>query len=170
MASFNRVTLIGNLTRDPEVRVTTSGKKIVGFGIACGRKTAQSEEVMFIDCQAWEKTGEFVEQYFKKGKPILLEGALKLEQWEDKTTGQKRSKHIVNVEKVHFLPANGRDVGGEDAGEPVERSVSVPKSTGAGGSPPPRSSATPPPRNATPPPAANARGQQQNLDVDDIPY
>ncbi len=108
MASLNKVYLIGNLTRDPESRVTPKGTTICQFGIAVSRKYkddsgAQKEETSFVDIEAWGKQGELVAKYLTKGKPCLVEGRLKLDTWDDKTSGQKRSKLKVVLENVQFL-------------------------------------------------------------------
>lgn len=114
MANLNKVMLIGRLTRDPEVRSFTNGGKVAKFGFAVTnrRKNSQTgqweDEPMFIDCEAFNR-GEFgkladtIEQYLKKGSQVYLEGRLHLDQWDDKTTGQKRSKHKLVVEMMQML-------------------------------------------------------------------
>jgi single-strand DNA-binding protein len=116
MASLNRVILIGNLTRDVEVK-SVGSSSVAGFGIAMNRKWKDQsgepkEEVTFFDITAWGKTGENIARFFAKGKPILIEGRLKLDQWEDKE-GQKRSKLSVVAENFGFI--GGRDDGEGDA-------------------------------------------------------
>jgi single-strand DNA-binding protein len=112
MASFNKVILMGNLTRDPELRYTPKGTAIARIGIAVNRvwktETGESkEEVTFVDCDAYGKTGETIGQYLKKGSPVLIEGRLRLHTWEDKNTKQKQSKLRVDVENFKFVgPAN----------------------------------------------------------------
>lgn len=119
MANFNRVILAGNITRDIELRHTGNNMALAKFGLACNRKWRsadgeQREEVMFIDCEAWGKTAEVINQYFAKGRPILIEGRLKLDQWEDKETKAKRSKHVVVVEGFSFVDSKpGGGGGGE---------------------------------------------------------
>jgi single-strand DNA-binding protein len=108
MASLNKIMLIGNLTRDPELRVTPKGTSICQFGLALNReyKTESGEkreDVTFVDCEAWGKTGELITKYLAKGRSAFVEGRLKLDEWEDKTSGQKRSKLKVVVEQVQFL-------------------------------------------------------------------
>ncbi len=98
MASFNKVILMGNLTRDPELRYTSKGMAIAKIGMAINRKWKNEagemkEEVTFVDVDAFGRQAENIGQYFKKGRPIFIEGRLKLDQWDDKQTGQKRSKH-----------------------------------------------------------------------------
>lgn len=137
--SFNRVLLMGNLTRDVEMRHTPSNLAIAKFGMACNRKWKtpegeQREEVMFIDCEAFGKTAEFMSQFFSKGRPVLIEGRLKLDQWEDKETKAKRSKHVLVVESFHFV--DSKPGGGGDEGGGGSRSYSRPAaaaSSGGGG-------------------------------------
>src|ERR1700691_5835836 len=119
MSSFNKVMLMGNLTRDPQLKYLPSQTAVAEFGIACNRKfrTATGEdreEVMFVDVAAFGKTGEIINQYFTKGKPIFIEGRLKLDQWEDKQGGGKRSKLTVVAENFQFI--GGRDGGGGAGG------------------------------------------------------
>src|SRR4028119_1483291 len=90
--AFNKVILAGNLTRDPELRFTNNGIPVCGFGIAVGRVRSKNDEVDFFDITAWRELGETVANFKKKGDPILLEGRLQFRSWEDKDTGQKRSK------------------------------------------------------------------------------
>src|SRR5688572_19465152 len=122
MANFNKVILVGNLTRDPELRYTPKGTAIAKIGLAINRVwTSESgekkEEVTFVDVDVFGRTAENVGQYMRKGSPILIEGRLKLDTWEDKQTNQKRSKMGVVAETVQFLSSNR---GGE--GAPAERS------------------------------------------------
>lgn len=134
-ANFNKVILIGNLTRDVELRHLPSGQAVAKLGMATNRRWRtpegeQREETMFIDCEAWGKTAEFINQYFAKGRPILIEGRLKLDQWEDKETKAKRSKHVVVVENATFVDSKpgGGGGGGDEGGSPrvVTRSSSAP--------------------------------------------
>lgn len=119
MASFNKVILMGNLTRDVEIR--PAGSTSVGnFGLAVNRKFKtqsgeQREEVTFVDCQAWGRTAEVMAQYLSKGRPVFIEGRLKLDQWEDKNGGGKRSKHLVVVENFEFI--NSGQGGNQGAGD-----------------------------------------------------
>src|SRR2546426_921812 len=108
MASFNKVILVGNLTRDPELRYTSNGKAIAKIGLAVNRvwttETGEKkEEVTFVDVDVFGRTAENVGQYMRKGSPMLIEGRLRLDQWDDKQTGQKRSKLGVVAESVQFL-------------------------------------------------------------------
>ena len=108
MASFNKVILVGNLTRDPELRYTPKGTAIAKIGVAVNRVWTneageKKEEVTFVDVDVFGRTAENVGQYMRKGRPILIEGRLRLDQWDDKQTGQKRSKLTVIVETCQFL-------------------------------------------------------------------
>ena len=110
MATFNRVILIGNLTRDPDLRSTGSGKSVCDVGLAINdrRKDAAGkwhEEVTFVDVTLWGRTAEVATEYLSKGSPVLFEGRLKLETWE--TDGQKRSKLKVVAERMQMLGQNG---------------------------------------------------------------
>ena len=102
MASFNQVILVGNLTRDPELRVTPKGTAICQFGLAVNRQFKDDsgqtrDETTFVDIEAWGKQGELIAKYLTKGSPALVQGRLKLDQWEDKQSGQKRSKLKVEA-------------------------------------------------------------------------
>lgn len=108
MPSLNKVLLIGNLTRDPEIRYTSGGAAICGFGLAVNRKyvTAKGEdrdETCFVDIDVWGKQAESCNSYLKKGAPAFVEGRLRLDQWDDRETGKKRSRLLVTAERVQFL-------------------------------------------------------------------
>ena len=127
MASLNKVILVGNLTRDPELRHTPNGKAVCSIGLAVNRfyKDGQGEkheEVCFVDCDLWEKQAEAVAKYCTKGRGILIEGRLQQDIWEDKDTGDKRSKLKVVCENFQFIGAPRQ----ED--EPVENHFPSPKS------------------------------------------
>ena len=111
MASFNKVILLGNLTRDPELRMTSEGASICKLGLAVGRtykdrEGNQREETAFVDVDAFGRQAEVISQYFNKGKPILLEGRLKFDQWES-STGEKRNKLKVVLESFSFVGNRG---------------------------------------------------------------
>jgi single-strand DNA-binding protein len=111
MASFNKVIIMGNLTRDPELRYTPKGMAIAKIGLAVNRtwksETGEmKEEVTFVDVDAFGKQAETIGQYLRKGRPILVEGRLRLDQWDDKTTGQKRSRLGVVLESFTFVDSN----------------------------------------------------------------
>ena len=121
MASFNKVILVGNLTRDPELRYTPKGTAIAKIGVAVNRVWTneageKKEEVTFVDVDVFGRTAENVGQYMRKGRPILIEGRLRLDQWDDKQTGQKKSKLGVVAETVQFL---GSATGGGEGGAPA---------------------------------------------------
>lgn len=137
MASFNKTILIGNLTRDPELKYTPKGTAVCKFGIAVNRVWTneageKKEEVTFIDIDAFGRTAENIGQYMRKGRPIMIEGRLKLDQWEDKQTGAKRSKMGVVAETVQFLgSAPGTEGGGASAQSPRPPRASAPASAQA---------------------------------------
>jgi single-strand DNA-binding protein len=150
MASFNKVILVGNLTRDPELRYTPGGKAIAKIGLAVNRSwTSESgekkEEVTFVDVDVFGRTAENVGQYMRKGSPILIEGRLRLDQWDDKQTGQKRSKLGVVAETVQFL-------GSPRSGEGGQVAPSRPRSAEAapGGAPATDADAPPPAEDDVP--------------------
>ena len=112
MASFNKVILAGNLTRDPELRYTPKGSAVVKIGLAVNRTWKNEagetkEEVTFIEIEAWGRQAEVIAQYMRKGRPLLVEGRLKLDTWEDKNTHQKQSKLKVVLESFHRFVALG---------------------------------------------------------------
>jgi single-strand DNA-binding protein len=174
MASFNKVILLGNLTRDPQMRYLPSQSPVTDFGLACNRKfkTAtgeQREEVLFVDCAAFGRTAEIINQYCTKGKPIFVEGRLKYDTWDDKNGGGKRSKLSVVVENIQLL--GGRD-GGAPAGDGGHDSAGD-----EGGRPAPSrgpASRPPPSRPAPSAPAQDAQqppfGDEQHFKDDDIPF
>jgi single-strand DNA-binding protein len=122
MASYNKVILMGNLTRDPELRYTPKGTAVAKIGLAVNRTwTSETgerrEEVTFVDVDAFGRQAETIGQYMKKGRPILVEGRLKLDQWDDKQTGQKRSRLGVVMEAFQFVDSGNRAGGAEGSGE-----------------------------------------------------
>jgi single-strand DNA-binding protein len=148
MASFNKVILIGNLTRDPELRYTPKGTAIAKIGLAVNRVWTneageKKEEVTFIDVDVFGRTAENVGQYMRKGRPIMIEGRLRLDQWDDKQTGQKRSKLGVVAETVQFL---GSPTGGGEGGSPAparQRPATAPAEEPVDGGVPPESDDVP---------------------------
>lgn len=150
MSSFNKVFLMGNLTRDPSLKHLPSQTAVAEFGLAINRryKTAsgeEREEVTFVDCTAFGRTGEVINQYFTKGKPIFVEGRIKYDTWDDKQGGGRRSKLTVVVE--HFQFVGGRDGGGE--GQHVDRGSS---------------------QERRPTPAQVAAFEEDRFEDDDIPF
>lgn len=115
---MNIAIIKGNLTRDPELKFTQGGSSIANFSVAVNRKWKdpagnEKEEVAFIEVTAFGKTAETIAQYFKKGRPILLEGRLKQDTWDDKQTGQKRSKLYVVLERFEFCGGDKAQAGSE---------------------------------------------------------
>src|SRR5215213_92132 len=116
MPSLNKVLLMGNLTRDPELRVTPKGTSICQFSLAINRQFKMEsgetrEEVIYVE--AWGKQGETIAKYVTKGRPLYVEGRLRLDQWEDKNTKEKRSRMKVVLEQFQFL---GESRGGPGGG------------------------------------------------------
>jgi single-strand DNA-binding protein len=120
MVAFNKVIVAGNLSRDIELRHLPNGTAVTDASLAInsqwkGKDGQKHEEVTFVDCTLWGKTAELAADYLKKGSSVLFEGSLKQESWEDKTSGQKRSKIKVNVDSMQFLgekSASGGNRGG----------------------------------------------------------
>ncbi|HVS52213.1 MAG TPA: single-stranded DNA-binding protein [Opitutaceae bacterium] len=165
MPSLNKVLLMGNLTRDPELRVTPKGTSICQFSLAINRQFKMEsgetrEEVIYVDVEAWGKQGETIAKYCTKGRPLYVEGRLRLDQWEDKNTKEKRSRMKVVLEQFQFLGDSRGGGGGGGAG---------------GGASAPASgdidqTATPE-RHAPPPRASGAAkpASTENLD-EDVPF
>ncbi len=126
MANLNKVLLIGNLTRDPEIRYTPKGTAVADIGLAVNRiSTSDSgerrEEVTFVDVTLWGRHAEIAGEYLKKGRPVFIEGRLQMDTWDDKQTGQKRSKIKIVCENMQLLGSRPSE-GGEGGGEPREHS------------------------------------------------
>ena len=146
MSGYNRAILMGNMTRDPEIKHTQSNTAVAKFGLAMNRKfkTAAGEsreEVTFVECEAWGKVAEVIAQYHQKGSPILVEGRLKMDEWADKTTGEARSRLVVSCDRFEFV--GGKDSGGGSGGsggysggtESKTFAKRKPSTTAAGGHP-----------------------------------
>ena len=122
MASFNKVILMGNLTRDPEVRYIPSGSAVTELGLAVNRtwfdkaSNTRKEEVSFIDVTLWGRTAEIAGEYLSKGRPVLIEGRLQMDSWEDRETGKKRSKLKVVGDQMTMLGSRGDGGGGGGGG------------------------------------------------------
>jgi single-strand DNA-binding protein len=167
MASFNKVILMGNLTRDPELRVTANGNSICKLGLATSRVYStkdgeRREETTFVDIDAFGKQAEVISKYMRKGRPIMVEGRLKLDQWES-GDGQKRSKLSVVLENFQFLGGRDDNEGGSgNSGGGYEKS-----------SPPPRAASSESAAPSEPAPSAPAEGNFSNdndsLD-EDVPF
>ena len=118
---FNKVILMGNLTRDPETRTTPSGQNVTNFSLAVNRRWKgsdgeQQEAVSFIDCVAWGKGGDIIAQYLTKGSAVLVSGRLDQRSWDDKESGQKRSKIEVVVEDFNFVGGGSGEGQSSDSG------------------------------------------------------
>lgn len=167
MANFNKVFLMGNLTRDPELRYTPKGLAVAKLGIAVNRSWrdeagATKEEVTFVDVDAFGRQAEALGQYMKKGRPIFIEGRLRYDTWEDKQTNQKRSKLNVVLESFQFLDSGNR-----------------PSDDGAAGTAAPHPAAARPQNAASAPPPAPARpnaatapapAEEAPPEEDDVPF
>ena len=133
MASFNKVILIGNLTRDPQIKYTTGGTAIAELGMAIGRKwfdkttNQQKEETTFVDVTLFGKQAEVAGQYLAKGRPVMIEGRLQLDSWEDRETGHKRSKLRVVGENLVLLGGK-RDEGPGEERQSVQPTLPEPES------------------------------------------
>ena len=136
MPNYNKVILMGNLTRDPEVRYTSGGTAIAKLGLAVNRRWKNQEgqmqeETTFVDVDAFGRQAETIGQYLKKGRPVMVEGRLKLDQWDDKQTGQKRSKLGVVLENFQFLDSRGEGGGGAGSYSQPESPSGSPSSGGS---------------------------------------
>ena len=132
MASFNKVILAGNLTRDPELRYTPKGTAVARITLAVNRVYTsgeggeKKEEVSFVDVDVWGRQAEVISQYMKKGRPLLVEGRLKQDTWEDKNTKQKQSKLKVVLESFSFIDSNRGDGCGAPSARPAPAAGSAP--------------------------------------------
>lgn len=165
MGSFNKVILMGNITRDIELKTIASGQSVAKIGLAVNRKWRtpegeQREEVTYVDCDAWGKTAENIAKFFGKGRPIFIEGRLKLDQWQDKESGQNRSKLGVVIENFQFVDSKGGGGGGGGGGEGGSQA-----SSGGGGWSPRQN---PAPRQSQPAPAPAAAPPV--MEGEDIPF
>jgi single-strand DNA-binding protein len=164
MANLNRVLLIGNLTRDPEVRYTPKGTAVTDISIAInrvigGEEGERREEVTYVDVTLWGRQAEVAQQYLTKGRGVFIEGRLQLDTWDDKQTGQKRSKLKVVGENMQMLSGRGANAPAE--GEHAEQPAA---GGAAGANPPPSRRSSPAPR---PQPA---RDPDLDAEPDDIPF
>jgi single-strand DNA-binding protein len=141
MASFNKVILLGNLTRDPEVRYTPKGSAVCDLGVAVNRQYTldsgeKREEVTFVDVVLWARLAEIAGEYLKKGRPIFIEGRLQMDSWDDKQTGQKRTKLRVIGETMQLLGSRPQGAGGSGDAGGEDRAA-----RGATATPPPKAAA-----------------------------
>jgi single-strand DNA-binding protein len=163
MPNLNKVMLMGNITRDIELRTIPSGQSIAQIGLAINRSWTSAdgekrEEVTWVDCEAWGKTAEIMHKYLAKGRPVYIEGRLKLDQWDDKESGQKRSKMKVVIDAFQFIDSKGGGQGGGGGGGGGEEGgyVQTPSRT--------------PGRAANNPRPAAPRAQAEEMNPDDIPF
>lgn len=190
MASFNKVILIGNLTRDPELRYTPKGTAIARLALAVNRNWRTDsgetrEEVTFVDIDAFGKQAEIIGEYLRKGSPVMVEGRLRLDSWDDRTTGQKRSKMLVVLEAFQFLDSRsdrtGSSSGGDGAGRTAYRGQSSDSSSSSSSSEDPAESSnapdysTRPGRSSQGGGAASSGAESQSFDSgmddeDDVPF
>lgn len=118
---LNTITVMGRLTRDPALRTTQSGTPVASFTLAVERDFTQEKQTDFIDCVAWQKTGEFVSKYFRKGQMMVASGSLQSRKWEDRE-GNKRTNWEINVRNVYFgEPKREEQNDGYSGGEPQYR-------------------------------------------------
>lgn len=162
MANLNKVYLMGRLTRDPELRYTPKGTAVSDLGMAVNRIRGggdggeRTEETTFVDVTLWGRQAELANQYLAKGKEVFIEGRLQLDSWEDKSTGQKRSKLKVVGEGMQFIGAPGGGGGGQGGGGNQGGYQSQ------GGSQPPAQESAPP--------QSSAPAQSFEEEEDDIPF
>ncbi|MFA4944233.1 MAG: single-stranded DNA-binding protein [Lentisphaeria bacterium] len=175
MASFNKVILMGNLTRDPDVRSTPGGMTVCTLGLAINRRytTASGqdrEEVCFVDIDVFGKQAESCRNYLRKGAPALVEGSLHMDQWEDKATGKKRSRLLVRADRVQFLSSPGRDTRSysdeEVPAEPTPRNPAPPAAPQPPAAPRGDFGGTRPPAPAEP----DTDAEPAAPPMDDIPF
>ena len=124
MANLNKVLLLGNLTRDPELRYTPKGTAVADIGVAINRiwnneQNQRQEETTFVDITLWGRQAEIAQQYLTKGRGVFIEGRLQMDTWEDKASGQKRSKLKVVAENLQFMPDGKGNAGGGVSAVPV---------------------------------------------------
>jgi single-strand DNA-binding protein len=181
MPNLNKVMLMGNLTRDPEIKYTPKGTAVADIGLAVNRvwstETGEKrEEVTFVDVELWGRQAELAGEYLKKGRPVYIEGRLKLDTWDDKQSGQKRSKMRVVCENMQFLgsreggggPAGGGGGGGGEYSDEIDQGGGTrpPASAGAGGG----GGAPRRPPVHQPPPRKPVDPDLDAADGDDIPF
>lgn len=158
MANLNKVMLIGNLTRDPELRYTPKGTAVADIGLAINRvwkdeQNQKQEETTFVDVTLWGRQAELAQQFLAKGNPVYIEGRLNLDTWDDKATGQKRSKLKVIGENLQFLSSSKGGGGG-----------------GGGGAPSQGGNRQAPQQRSGPPQGASAAPMDDFQEEDDIPF
>jgi single-strand DNA-binding protein len=175
MAALNKVFLMGNLTFDPELRYTPSGSTVTDLRMATsriwtGKDGERKEETLFIDVTVWDRQAENCCQYLRKGSGIHVEGSLKMDTWDDKTTGEKRSKIKVHADRVQFLDRRSDAGGGMDSGEMAPPSARESQSPRRGGSAAPGESRGRAPFPSAGNNSAGRRSAEPEGDDEDIPF
>ena len=177
MASLNKVFLMGNLTRDPELRYTSGQTAVTDLSVAVnrtwtGKDGERKDEVLYVEVSVWDRQAETCCQYLKKGRAVHVEGSLKMDTWDDKTTGEKKSKIKVLAERVQFLDRREDGPGGSPSGDSDHAPAARRPATGGNeprsatnGAPRPGTAPASAPRRPTPPPPPEADG-----DEEDIPF
>jgi single-strand DNA-binding protein len=161
MANLNKVMLIGNLIRDPELRYTPSGKAVADISLAINRvwnndAGQKQEETIFVDVTLWGRQAELAQQYLAKGRGVYIEGRLQMDTWDDKETGKKRSRLKVVGDNLQFLPdGRGGAPSGGNGGNYQER---------------PQQTSRPPQQRSGPPQGASAAPPDEFQEEDDIPF
>jgi single-strand DNA-binding protein len=158
MANLNKVMLIGNLTRDPELRYTPSGKAVTDISLAINRmwvndQGQKQEDTTFVDVTLWGRQAELAQQYLGKGRGVYIEGRLQMDTWDDKETGKKRSRLKVVGETMQFLPDGRGSAGGGAASGPARSGGSAPQS-----------------HHDSPPRGGSAAPAEDFQEEDDIPF
>ncbi|MFZ2655327.1 MAG: single-stranded DNA-binding protein [Victivallales bacterium] len=174
MANLNKVLLIGNLTKDPELRYTPQGSAICDFRIAVNRQYMTSdgqkkEEVSFIDINVWGRQAETCNRFIKKGSQVFVEGRLKLDSWQDKETGKNRSRLFVVAERIQFL----NSAAGRPAGDPNEiqgQETHQQKQPSSPSGPPQPQQGQQAQQQQNPPPAPEDIFEVDSEPADDIPF
>lgn len=181
MASVNKVFLVGNLTRDPELRYIPSGAAVTDLGVACNRTYTtrdgeRREEVTFIDVTVWERQAETCCQYLKKGSLVHIEGSLKMDTWDDKTTGEKRSKIKVLADRVQFLDRRDASASPDDESASPRAREAAPRRAPSPGGPSSAGNGPAPARGGFPAPGGPAprrpapESEPTEGDEEDIPF
>ena len=129
MGNFNKVILLGNLTRDIELRHTQSNQAVANFSIAVNRQWKDQsgqthEEATFVDCESWGRQAEVMHQYLAKGREVMIEGRLRMDRWQDKQSGANRSKLVIVVESFQFIGGRGESTGSASIETPQRRAAS----------------------------------------------
>jgi single-strand DNA-binding protein len=158
MANLNKVMLIGNLTRDPELRYTPSGRAVADISLAINRVWVndagqKQEDTTFVDVTLWGRQAELAQQYLTKGRGAYVEGRLQMDTWDDKETGKKRSRLKVVGDTLQFLPDGRGGAGGAGGGAPQQQRSNGPQ-----------------PQRSAPPQGASAAPAEDFQEEDDIPF